>query len=88
MGRPRGPCGGKRRAVRDAFGRLGLHAVDGEVVRELERRGVSVSAGLVRAVRIELLREAAAFRRQPGPLPRAPGPAGRHRPQKRPPRRG
>jgi hypothetical protein len=87
MGR-RVNSGGKRRAVRNALGRLGLHAGDGQVVRELERQGVSVSGELVRAVRVEMLKETAELRRQRAALPNRPDPAVRHRPQKRPPRRG
>ena len=48
---------GKKRAVRNAFFRLGLHTTPKAVVHALRERGVQVDEELVRQVRIELVRE-------------------------------
>jgi hypothetical protein len=86
--KPRGRGAGRRRAVRDAWGRLGLHVPVRRVVEELARHGVEVSEALVTAVRIEILKEVGRRRGvnggSVGNCPRA----GTWRPQKRPPRRG
>jgi hypothetical protein len=54
----------KKRAIRDALCRLGLHARPAQVVAALADYGMSVSEELVRAVVFELLREAARAERQ------------------------
>jgi hypothetical protein len=78
--------GGKRRAIRDALHRLGLHARPAQVVAALAGRGVVVSAGQVRAVLFELLRGPAGPGRRDAARPPAPPPARRFRTP--PPRRG
>ena len=69
----------KKRAIRNVFFRLGLHARPKEVINTLERDGVQVNEELVRLVRIELLKVIA--RRGHAGLPRkAPSPAVRRCP--------
>src|SRR4051812_17704761 len=84
---PRVGEGNMRQAIRDAWGRLGLHAPLGQVVAELARLGLRGSPALVARVRIEIMKEAGGRR---GRETRAPGGprTGAWRPQKRPPRRG
>jgi len=74
---------GNRRAIRDSFGRLGMHASPAEVVRELTGRGIAVSKDLVQAVRLELLKEGVRLHHEQAARRRGRQP---HRPQKRPPR--
>jgi len=87
MGHPAGARHGKRHAIRDALGRLGMHVSPAEVVRELARWGIRVSEELVRAVRTELLSEDTLFQRRQAPCQGQVQP-GSYRPQKKPPRRG
>ena len=49
----------KRRAVRNALCRLGLHTTPKAVAHVLREQGVLVDEGLVRQVRFEMVREAA-----------------------------
>ena len=48
---------GKKRAIRNAFHRLGLHATAKGVVHALAQQGIQVDEELVRQVWIELVRE-------------------------------
>ena len=48
---------GKKRAIRDAFYRLGLHSTPKDVVDALREQGIQVDEELVRLVRIELRKE-------------------------------
>jgi hypothetical protein len=48
---------GKKRAIRNAFIRLGLHTTPKGVVHALRQEGIQVDEEVVRQVRIELLRE-------------------------------
>jgi hypothetical protein len=47
----------KRRAVRNALCRLGLHTTPKAIAQVLREQGVLVDEGLVRQVRIEMLKE-------------------------------
>ena len=49
----------KRRAVRNALHRLGLHTTPKAVAHALKEQGVLADEGLVRQVRFEMLKEAA-----------------------------
>jgi hypothetical protein len=71
---------GKKRAVRSALFRLGLHATPKAVADALAQQGVRVDEELVRRVRIELLKEStgATVAKVCGP---PPSPAVRRRPQ-------
>jgi hypothetical protein len=53
---------GKRRAIRSALYRLGLHATPQAVVHALRERGVQVDETLVRQVRFEMLKESTGAR--------------------------
>jgi hypothetical protein len=64
-----------------------MHASPADVVRELIARQVWVSEELVRAVRIEMLKDADRLSGHRTAPARGVTPA-RHRPQKKPPRRG
>ena len=76
----------QKRAIRNVFFRLGLHARPKEVINTLERDGVQVNEELVRLVRIELLKNIA--RGGHAGLPRkAPSPAVRRCPKGFPQRR-
>ena len=77
---------GKKRAVQNTLGRLGMQASNREVVAALAEVGVGVTEGLVRQVRVELLKEAARVERRRARLPATPHRL--QRPQKVPPRRG
>jgi hypothetical protein len=46
-----------KRAIRNAFTRLGLHATPKAVVHALAQQGVQVDEELVRQVRFEILKE-------------------------------
>ena len=48
---------GTKRAIRDAFHRLGLHTTPKRVVQALAQRGILVDLELVRQVRFEMLKE-------------------------------
>jgi hypothetical protein len=71
---------GTRRAIRNAFFRLGLHAPPRAAVRFLGERGVQVEEELVRQVRIELVRETTGARVGKASRP-VSSPAVRRRPQ-------
>jgi hypothetical protein len=76
----------KKRAIQNTLGRLGMQASNQEVVAALAEVGIGVTEGLIRQVRVEMLKEAARVERQ-----RARHPATLHRlqrPQKIPSRRG
>jgi hypothetical protein len=78
----------KKRVIRATLSRLGLQARPAEVVASLAACGVEVSEEMVRAVALELLREAARAERQRirARTPVVPPPA--RRVNKVPPRRG
>jgi len=65
----------KSRAVLSALGRLGFHAHPSDVVAELAKYGIEVSAGLVQKVKIEAAKDTSGVRRQTAmaePHPKAP----------------
>jgi len=76
-----------KRAIRDAFFRLGLHATPRAVVHALAQQGVQVAEEFVRQVRFELLKEATRATVAGVPRP-APSPGVRRRPKGFPGRRG
>ena len=77
----------KKRAIRNALYRLGLHTTPKGVVDALEQQGILVDAELVRQVRFELLKETTGARI--GKVARAvPSPAVRRCPKGFPGRRG
>jgi hypothetical protein len=69
-----------KRAIRNAFYRLGLHATSKDVVDVLAQQSVQVTEVLVRQVRIELLKETTTERVGKVSRP-VPSPAMRRRPQ-------
>jgi hypothetical protein len=48
---------GRKRAIRNAIFRLGLHATPKAVVHALREQGIQVDAELVRQVQFEMLKE-------------------------------
>jgi hypothetical protein len=78
---------GKKRAIRSALQRLGLHTTPKAVAHALMQQGIVVDEGLVRRVRLDLLkgRTTSRFAEVPRPVP---SPAVRRRPQRFPSRRG
>jgi hypothetical protein len=81
---------GEKQAIRDTLHRLGMQARPAEVAAALAALGVSVSAERVRAVALEMLRQAARAERARA-LARAASPGARpplRRPRKVPARRG
>ena len=58
----------KSRVVLTVLGRLGLHANSSDVVAELAKHGIEVSAGLVQKVKIELMKDTSGARRQKAKL--------------------
>lgn len=54
----------KSRVVLSALGRLGFHAHPSDVVAELAKFGIEVSAGLVQKVKIETAKDTSGVRRQ------------------------
>jgi hypothetical protein len=71
---------GTKRAIRNAFFRLGLHATPKAVAQALTDQAVQVDEELVRQVRFEMLKEATGGRVGKVPRP-VPSPAVRRRPQ-------
>jgi hypothetical protein len=70
----------KRRAIRNALHRLGLHTTPKAIAQVLREPGVLVDEGFVRQVRFEMLKEAA--RERVGKVARrVTVPAVRRRPQ-------
>jgi len=63
-----------------------MHARPADVVRELAARQIAVSEELVRAIRIEILKDADRLSARRAALPRGGAAPVRHRPQKKPPR--
>jgi hypothetical protein len=53
----------KTRAVLTVLGRLGFHAHSSDVVAELAKYGIEVSAGLVQKVKIEAVKDTSGVRR-------------------------
>jgi len=88
MGRRADVRTGKRRAIRDALARLGIHASPAQVMRDLANRGTDVSEDLVRAVRLELQKDGAGLAWQQAARRQGRQRGAVHLPQKRPPRRG
>jgi hypothetical protein len=78
---------GKKRAIRNALSRLGLHATPKAVVHALREQGVQVAEELVRQVRFELLKEATRARNAEVPRP-VPPPGVPRRPKGFPGRQG
>jgi hypothetical protein len=54
----------KSRAVLAVLSRLGFHAKPGDVVAELAKYGIQVSAGLVQKVKIDAAKDTSGMRRQ------------------------
>ena len=54
----------KAAAVLSVLGRLGFHARTDDVVAELTKYGIEVSAGLVQRVKIEVVKDTSGVRRQ------------------------
>ena len=52
----------KKRAIRNAFFRLGLHATAKAVAHAVMQQGIVVDEELVRAVRVEMLKETTGVR--------------------------
>lgn len=72
MSRRPGPEVRPRRAIRDAFFRLGMQARPHEVVQELAGYGLAVTEDQVRAVQVELLQQTSQFQsRLAGNRPKA-----------------
>jgi hypothetical protein len=78
---------GKKRAIRNALSRLGLHATPKAVVQALGWQGVRVTEELVRLVRFEMLAVTTRARISKVPRP-VPPPAVRRCPKGFPGRRG
>jgi hypothetical protein len=70
----------KKRAIRNAFFRVGLHTTPEAVVHAFAEQGIQVDEQLVRQVRIEMLKETAGAKVRMISRPVA-SPAVRHRPQ-------
>jgi len=70
----------KKRAIRNAFFRLGLHATPKAVAHALWQQGIQVDEQLVRRVHFELLKETTEARTAKVHRP-VPPPAVRRRPQ-------
>jgi hypothetical protein len=75
----------KKRAIQNTLGRLGMQAGNQEVVAALAEVGIGVTKGLVRQIKVEILKEAARIERQRVRLPERPGRL--QRPSKIPSRR-
>jgi hypothetical protein len=71
---------GKKRAIRNAFFRLGLHTTSKGIVAALAQHGVPVDEELVRQVRFEMLKENTRARVVKASRP-VMSPAMPHRPQ-------
>ena len=83
---------GRRRAIQNTLGRLGMQASNREVVAALAECGMSVTEELVRQVKVEMLKDAAnaerrkvtvpvGCKRRQVPLPpKIPHPGRGHRP--------
>jgi hypothetical protein len=71
---------GKKRAIRNAFFRLGLHTPPKGIVDALAQQGIQVNEQLVRQVHFELLKETTEARTATVHRP-VPPPAVRRRPQ-------
>jgi hypothetical protein len=78
----------KDKAIRGALHRLGMQARAEVVASYLADRGVTVGAGQVQRVRLELLRDLPGQRWSSGKLSRRGRPPLVRRPPKIPPRRG
>ena len=78
---------GKKRAIRNALYRLGLHTTPKGIVEALAQQGVQVDEELVRQVRIEMLKERTGARNAEAPR-LVPSPAVRRCPKGFPGRRG
>ena len=60
---------GRRRAIQNTLGRLGIQASNQEVVAALAECGMSVTEELVRQVKVKMLKEAAKVERQKVTVP-------------------
>ena len=86
MTRRQGRTISKAKAVQNTLTRLGMQASPTQVVAALADFGIIVSEGLVRRVKVEMLKEAAYVERLRVKVPKAERPKVRH-PPKVPPRR-
>jgi hypothetical protein len=86
MAKRRGPGTSKTRAIQNALDRLGMQASPQQVVAALAEFGIDVNGGLVRQVKLEMLKQAAKVERQQVKGLKAERPQVR-RPPKLPPRR-
>ena len=87
MGKRRGHGTSRSRAIQNAVARLGMQASPKQVVAALAEFGIDVSEGLVRRVKVEMLKQAAKVERQQVQIPKTQRPQVRN-PPKVPPRRG
>jgi hypothetical protein len=78
---------GKKRAIRNAFYRLGLHTTPKGVVEALAQQGIKVDEELVRQVRFDMLKEGTGGRIATVSRP-VPSPGVRRCPKGFPGRRG
>jgi hypothetical protein len=76
----------KTRAIQNTLARLGMQASPTQVVATLADLGIGVNEGLVRQVKVEMLKETAKIERQQVKVPRAEQPKVQRSP-KVPPRR-
>lgn len=60
---------GRRRAIKQTLGRLGMQAANNEVVAALAECGILVSEEMVRQVRVEMLKEVAKVERHKVTVP-------------------
>jgi hypothetical protein len=77
----------RTRAIQNALGRLGMQASPKQVVATLEEFGIDVNEGLVRQVKVEMLKQAAKVERHRVRTPQVQR-SQVQRPPKLPPRRG
>jgi hypothetical protein len=77
----------KTRAIQNSLARLGMQARSAQVVAALADIGIVVNEGLVRQVKVEMLKQAAKVERQQVRTPQVERPQVR-RPPKVPPQRG
>ena len=76
----------RTRAVQNTLARLGMQASPAQVVAALAEFGIDVDEGLVRHVKVDMLKQAARIERQQVRTPQVERPQVR-RPPKVPPRR-
>jgi hypothetical protein len=63
---------GRKKAIQNVLARLGMQASASQVVLALADIGMAVNEGLVRRVKLEMVREAAKVERQQVTIPKLP----------------